>query len=417
MKILRTQFPLAAIVLLTCAARAEHWPGWRGPDSNGAAAGENYPTKWSQTEAVLWKVPLPGGSGSTPVVWDQRIFLTCPAGGNNQLLCLDTGGKQQWQLSLGDERRGKHRKGSGANPSPATDGRRVYVYFKSGDLACVDVEGKLLWKKNLQELYGEDTLWWDLGTSPVLTKSLVVVACMQSGPSYLAAFDKVTGKLAWKQDRPTDAPEESAQSYSTPVVIDDGGRETIVVLGADYVTAHDAATGKEIWRAGGLNPTGDPRFRSIASPVVSAGVVVATYGRGDRVTGIRLGGQGDVTGSHVAWTQRKIGADVPTPAAANGRAYVLTDKGLLTCLDAKTGKVLGERRLEKNRNAYSSSPMVAGGRIYVTREDGTSFVLESGSGLQVVSTNSLGEFTLATPVFINGKILVKTFKHLYCIGE
>jgi outer membrane protein assembly factor BamB len=234
--------------------------------------------------------------------------------------------------------------GTGANPSVVTDGKHVFAYFKSGDFGGFTVDGQPLWHHNLQDMYGEDTLWWDLGTSPVLTENAVVIACMHSGPSYLAAFKKDTGELLWKHDRELGAPEEAAQSYATPVVVTEDGSETIVVLGADHVTAHDAATGAETWRLGGLNPTAHKYFRSIASAAVSEGIVVAPYARGDSLTAVRMGGKGDVTKTHVLWSNTGTSADVPTPAIADGRIYNCRDngenRGVVDCLDLLTGKTI-----------------------------------------------------------------------------
>jgi outer membrane protein assembly factor BamB len=293
------------------------------------------------------------------------------------------------------------------------------VYFKSGDLACLDVSGKLLWQHNLQDDFGADTLWWDLGTSPVLTEKAVVVAVMQTGPSYLVAYDKTTGKQLWKQDRNLDAPSEAAQSYSTPVVVREGNEEQIVVLGADHVTAHEAATGKEKWRVGGLNPTRHQYFRSIASAVVSAGVVIAPYARGASITAIGL--TGDKAGK-VLWSLDKLGTDVPTPIAKDGRVYVCTDKGKLVCLDIQTGKEIWAGDVKPNRNAFSASPILADGKIYMTREDGTVFVVGMGDKFELLAENSLGnsgdaDFTVATPVFVDGQILLRTLDHLYCVGK
>jgi outer membrane protein assembly factor BamB len=405
------------LCLLTASSTfADNWPNWRGPAHNGVAPGKNYPTKWSPTENVAWKVALPGKGTSTPAVWGDNIFVSCSVDGKNLLLSLDRGGKERWRVEIGKERTGKNAKASGSNPSSVTDGQYVYGYFKSGDLACLDFTGKVVWHKNLQQLYGEDTLWWDLGTSPVLTKEFVVVACMHSGPSYLAAFKKASGEVAWKQDRNLDAPREAAQSYSTPVLLTDGGKETLVVLGADHVTTHDAANGKELWRVGGLNPTGHEFFRSIASAAVSDGIVVAPYARAATITAIRLGGNGDVTTSHLAWKKDGLGTDVPTPIAINGKVYVCTDKGEVACLDIKTGKTLWSGVVEKHRTAYSSSPVIADGKIYITREDGKTFVLEQGNEFKVLSENELGDSTVASPAFVDGRILIRTFGALYCIG-
>lgn len=409
---------LCVSICCAFASAADNWPNWRGPNQNGVAAGKGYPTKWSATENVAWKIALPGKGSSTPIVWGDRIYLTCGIDGENTVLALDRTGKESWRTQVGKERSGKHKKATGSNPSATTDGKHIFVYFKSGDLACLDLTGKIVWQQNLQSTYGEDTLWWDLGTSPVLTADAVVVAVMQTGPSFLVALDKETGKLRWKQDRNLGAPSEAAQSYSTPVVLKDGNQEILVVLGADHVTGHDAKSGGELWRVGGLNPTGHQYFRSIASAVVDDGIVVAPYARGATITAIKLGGRGDVTKSHVAWSIDGLGADVPTPAAMGGRAFVCTDKGDLAAVDVHTGKKLWTGQVERNRNAYSSSPIVADGKLYITREDGKTFVLSAGDEFKVLGENELaGEFTVATPVFADGRIYIRTLDNLYCIGK
>jgi outer membrane protein assembly factor BamB len=415
------RFSAALVCLISgTVALAGSWPNWRGPAFNGVASGTGYPTRWSKTDNVAWKFDLPGKGASTPVASGDRIVLTCGIDGQNGVLCLGWDGKPLWQKTIGSEKPGKHNKATGCNPSAVTDGKRWYVYFKSGDLACLDSAGTILWQHNLQKLYGADTLWWDLGTSPVLTKDFVVVAVMHSGPSpsYLAAFDKTTGNEAWKRDRNLGAPSEAAQSYSTPVVVNDNGQEILVVLGADHVTAHSASDGAELWRVGGLNPQGQQFFRSIASPVVEDGIVVAPYARGRTLTAIRLGGKGDVTGSHVLWTKDGLGADVPTPAALDGRVYVCTDRGGLSCLDVHSGDILWEGQAEKNRNAFSASPVIADGKVYITREDGKIFILELGKEFKLIGSNALdGEFVVATPVFVDGRILIRTAERLYCIGK
>jgi outer membrane protein assembly factor BamB len=177
-------------------------------------------------------------------------------------------------------------------------------------------------------------------------------------------------------------------------------------------------SGNETWRVGGLNPTGHKFFRSISSPVVAGDLLLAPYSRGGTLTAIRLGGSGDVTKSHVAWSNTGgASADVPTPVVSGHRAFVCNDRGKLTCLDTRTGKALWSGVVEKNRTGYSSSPILAGGRIYLTREDGKTFVVGSGETFEVVESNELGEFTVATPVFLNGQILLRTTEHLYCIGK
>jgi outer membrane protein assembly factor BamB len=408
-------------------AGADNWPNWRGPAVDGVAAGTGYVSSWSPTEHVLWRVKLPGLGASTPAVWGDRVVVTCAVDGKDAVLCLDRNGQEVWRRELGTEKPGKHKKATGCNPSPITDGKHVWVYYKSGDLAALSLaDGTVVWQTNLQEKFGADTLWWDLGTSPVLSKQAVIIAVMQTGPSYLAAFDRTSGALLWKQDRMLDAPEEAAQSYSTPVVVaGDTAKgepdELLVVLGADHVTAHDAATGRELWRVGGLNPTGNTYFRSIASPVMAGDLVIAPYARGESLTAIRRGGAGNVTGSHVAWTRTDLGADVPTPAFKDGRIVVCTDKGKVACLDAATGTTLATTELPKNRHAYSASPVVVDGRIIVTREDGESTVLAwpaaAAETIPLLGQGVVDEMTVATPVCVDGRILLRTHDSLWCLGE
>jgi outer membrane protein assembly factor BamB len=408
-------------------AGADNWPNWRRPAVDGVAAGTGYVSSLSPTEHVLWRVKLPGLGASTPAVWGDRVVVTCAVDGKDAVLCLDRNGQEVWRRELGTEKPGKHKKATGCNPSPITDGKHVWVYYKSGDLAALSLaDGTVVWQTNLQEKFGADTLWWDLGTSPVLSKQAVIIAVMQTGPSYLAAFDRTSGALLWKQDRMLDAPEEAAQSYSTPVVVaGDTAKgepdELLVVLGADHVTAHDAATGRELWRVGGLNPTGNTYFRSIASPVMAGDLVIAPYARGESLTAIRRGGAGNVTGSHVAWTRTDLGADVPTPAFKDGRIVVCTDKGKVACLDAATGTTLATTELPKNRHAYSASPVVVDGRIIVTREDGESTVLAwpaaAAETIPLLGQGVVDEMTVATPVCVDGRILLRTHDSLWCLGE
>jgi len=418
-------FAWAAVAALP--AGADNWPNWRGPAVDGVAAGTGYVSSWSPTEHVLWRMKLPGLGASTPAVWGDRVVVTCAVDGKDAVLCLDRNGKEIWRREVGTEKPGKHKKATGCNPSPVTDGKHVWVYYKSGDLAALNLaDGTVVWQTNLQEKFGDDTLWWDLGTSPVLSKQAVIVAVMQTGPSYLAAFDRTSGKLLWKQDRMLDAPEEAAQSYSTPLVIAGDATkgepdEVLFVLGADHVTAHDAATGRELWRVGGLNPTGNTYFRSIASPVVAGDLVIAPYARGESLTAIRRGGTGNVTGTHVAWARTDVGADVPTPAFKDGRIVVCTDKGKVVSLDAATGTTLATTELPKNRNAYSASPVIVDGRIIVTREDGESSVLAwpaaAAETFTLLGQGVVDEMTVATPVCVDGRILVRTHDSLWCLGE
>jgi outer membrane protein assembly factor BamB len=405
------------VLLMPPVAAEEEWPGWRGPAQNLLVNGTGFPTHWNRNENIVWKVAVPGWGTSTPAVSGDQIFVNFCDEERNGVVCFDRAGQQQWLTRLGKAVANRNQKASGANPSPVTDGEHVFAYFRSGEVACLDTAGSVVWQVNTQERYGPDALWWDLGTSPVLTENLVVIAVMHQGPSYVVALDKKSGEEAWKADRNVEAPGEARDSYTTPIVVDRDGRETVIVLGADHVTAYDATNGQEIWRVAGLNPRRQGNFRSIASPLVMGDFLYAPYCRGETLTAIRLGGSGDVTDTHVVWRIESTASDVPSPVGDGQRLYLCSDRGDVSCLEAATGKEIWTERLPRNRFPFSSSPVLADGKLYCTREDGTTFVVQVGEQPKLLSTNELDEFTYATPVFVDGRILMRTAEFLFCIGE
>ena len=405
----------------------DSWSQWRGADQDGVAPGSGYPVQWSEGKGVAWNTKIPGNGGSTPVVANGTAYLTSGIDGRNTLLAIDAEeGKIQWQVTLGEDRGGKHRKGSGSNPSAVTDGEHIIAYFRSGDIGCVDTSGKIQWQLNLQDRFGEDTLWWDLGTSPLLTDSAVIVAVMQTGPSYLVALDKETGEQLWKQDRMLGAPKESAQSYTTPLLVNADGQQAIAVMGADHLTLHDAETGEMIGKVGGFNPAQEQFFRSISSPVADGNIIVCPYARGATLTAVNLDQLAAGAGKDaVVWFRGDLGSDVPTPAAENGRVYVVGDqkrnKGRISCLDLHSGDTLWEVRLPKSRIGYSSSPLVAGNRLYVTGEDATTYVIGPLDQAQpkLIATNTLGDdaqYTVASPVPVGSDLLIRSRHRLYRIS-
>ncbi len=404
------------------------WPQWRGANQNGIAQGQGYPSQWSE-ESIRWKYSIPGSGGSTPVVAAGHAFFTCGGStsdkpGDNTLVAVATDtGKESWRVNLGADRGGKHRKGSGSNPSAVTDGSHVFAYFRSGDVACVSVAGEVKWTTNLQDRYGEDTLWWDLGTSPMLTDDAIVIAVMQSGPSYLVALDKSTGEERWKTERILDAPEEAAQSYSTPLAVKVNSQDVIAVMGADHLTLHEMSSGKEVGRLGGFNPGGEKFFRSIASPVALGNIIVCPYARGATLTAVKMdeliAGKGKQA---IAWMRDDLGSDVPTPAAIDGRVYLAGDKGLISALDLQTGNTLWDLELPKSRVGVSSSPLVADNHLYITREDATTYVIGplDSSEPSVIATNQLADdepFTVASLVPVEGGFLLRSKSTLYSIAN
>ncbi len=405
------------------------WPQWRGANQNGLATGDAYPTVWSENTLVQWKYTVTGSGGSTPVLADDKAFFTAgtktpEANGENFLIAVSTEtGKESWRVSTGDDVGAKHRKGSGSNPSAVTDGKNVYAYFRSGDLVCATTGGEVRWKMNLQKQYGEDTLWWDLGSSPLLTENAVVVAVMQTGPSYLVAFSKETGKELWKTDRMLGAPEEAAQSYSTPLAVSVNGMDAIAVMGADHLTLHAMSDGHELGQLGGFNPGGEKFFRSIASPVAEGDIIVCPYSRGATVTAVRMSELAAGKGKDaIAWFRDDLGSDVPTPAAVNGRVYLAGDKGLISALDLETGKTLWQLELPKSRVAVTSSPLVAGNHLYITRENAVTYVIGplDQDQPEIVATNELTDaepFTVASLVPLEHGFLLRSKSSLYRIGE
>ena len=413
-------FLVVSVVSFGCLAAEpgpNSWPGWRGPVSAGSTASGSYASGWADGKNILWTAPLPGKGCSTPVVWGDSIFVTVPIEGEDGIMAFDWKGKVRWQSRMGKTRGGKHRNGSGANPSPVTDGKYIFAYYRSGNFAGLDVTGKVLWKTNLQKRFGEDTLYWDIGTSPVVTERHAVIAVIQERGSFLAAFDKKSGEIAWKVARNYECPTEGDHSYTTPIVVRHEGREAILVWGAERLTLHSAADGKIIWSCAGFNPEEKRNWVTVASPVISAGVVVVPYGRGERLAGVKLGGKGDVTATHRLWTVKGNGTFVPTPATSGDEVYILRDKGQVVCLDSKTGKTKWSGRMPKHRAKYYSSPLVAGGNMYAAREDGVVVVARLGADFKVLSENDMGERMIASPVPVAGRLLLRGDKALYCIAK
>jgi outer membrane protein assembly factor BamB len=402
---------------LHAADASENWPRWRGPQDSGAKLTGSFPTKFDHSSGYLWKTELPGIGCSTPIVWNRSIILTSVADGQDVAVAYDWAGQETWRTTIGKQRSGKHRNGSGSNPSAVTDGKHIFVYFKSGNLAGLDMTGKLLWKTNLQDRYGKDTLYWDLGTSPVVTEKDVVIAVMHKGDSYVAAFEKASGELSWKIDRNYKTPVEGDHSYATPIVIEHNGQQALLIWGAEHLTAHAASDGKELWSCAGFNPDEKRNWVAVASFVVSGDVAVVPYGRGSHLVGVKLGGNGDVTKSHRLWTRNDTGSFVPSPCTANGNIYVLKDRGGIECVSALSGETQWRGELPKHRSKYYASPTIAGDHIYSPREDGVLVVANIKGKFKVVSENDMGERLIASPVPVGNRLLIRGEKHLFCIGK
>lgn len=405
-------------VLSLSVVRAGDWPQWRGPNLNGISNEKNLPVKWTAEENVAWKIPMPGLSGSTPIIWRDRIFLSVAEGDNLALWAVDKNkGAVLWKQPLGAGNV-KMRKHNMSSPSPVTDGRAVYVMTGTGILAAFDFGGKALWTRDIQKEYGTFGLNWGYSSSPLLFEDSLYIQVLHGmktdEPSYVMRIDKKNGKTLWKVDRPTNAIRESPDSYTTPGLLRYGKTTEIVITGGDCVTGHDPATGKELWRANGLNPDNNPFYRIVASPIIFNDIIYAPT-RVKPLLALRSGGRGDITSSHVIWSTVN-GPDVPTPVTDGKYFYIITDKGIVYCLDAKTGaEVYGQQRLKPG--TYSGSPVLADGKIYITDEDGLTTVIAAGPKFEVLAENPLGEYTLSSPAISEGKIYIKTSGHLYAIGK
>jgi outer membrane protein assembly factor BamB len=442
----RERFLAAVGSLLVAAASADllaaNWPQWRGPNSNGSTTeARDLPVTWSPTENVLWRTKLPSWSAATPIIWEDTVFVTSAEAGFTTLRGRDGGGRGagaadlgpdkiflialnrkdgsvRWQRQI-DSGNELFRKQNSASPSAITDGKHVWIMTGHGKFTCFTMDGKEVWKRDIQADYGRFGLNHGYASTPLMHADRLYVQVLHGmktdDPSYVFAAQKVTGKTIWKVERPTDAQRESPDNYSTPQLVTVDGKLQLVVSGADYVTGHDLATGKELWRIGGFNPTNNPANRTIASSLVIGGFVFTPSTRGRPFIAFRAGGSGDITGKNELWTN-ELGADVPTPTTDGKYIYVLNDRGFLNCLEPESGKVIYEgQRIELG--TYSSSPLLADGKIYSTSEEGTTTVVKAGPEFEILGVSKLNDHTLASPVAVDNQIFLRTDEYLYCFQK
>ncbi len=441
---------------------AKQWGQWRGPTANGVAEHGDPPVKWSESENIRWKVQIPGNGLSTPLVWGDVVFLqtaisTDPAEVEKRLveqearqreraerrrsgdrrrdgkggpsgrrgrgmgrstpsevhkfvvLALDRNtGKTLWQKTVHEEvpHEGSHRDGSLAPASPITDGEHVYAFFGSRGLYCLTLKGEIVWKKDLGKMktrngFGE-------GSSPALFGKTLVVNWDHKGDSFIVALEKETGDEIWRRER------DEVTSWSTPLIVNDGGRPQVIVSATNRVRGYDLATGKTIWECGGLGLNCAP------TPVVSSGVVFAMSGyRDPALLAIRYqNANGDLTNSNaVSWSMSKGTSYVPSALLYEDTLYYLQkNAGILSCVDSKTGKPhYSQQRLDEITGVYAS-PVGAAGRVYVAGRNGSTYVLKHGTSFEVLAVNKLEESFAASPAIVGNDIYLRGEKFLYRIG-
>lgn len=388
---------------------AADWPCWRGVNrDNIAAPGQDPPLHWSKTENVLWKIEVPYRGHGSPCLWGDSIFLpTADDQAEAQyLLCYDRRtGQKRWQTEV--HRKGFvhiHRKGSHASATPACDGRLVFMPFVVQDaiwLSALDLDGKIVWQKRLgdfQSMHG-------FAASPLVYKSLVIVAADSVKNSFLAAVHRQTGQIVWKADRPS----YKLGTYASPTLGHVAGRDQLLHHGPMKVFSYDPLTGKELWTCDG------PSEAACSTMSFGRNLVYSSVGYPRRnMLCIRADGSGDVTKTHVAWSKKNGMTDVPSLLLADGLLYMVEDGGTATCFEADSGQVVWTGRLE---GQFSSSPVLAGGRIYVVNEKGVAFVLKAGGKFELVARNDLDDGGFATPVICGSRIYLRTLHWLYCLGK
>lgn len=417
---------LLTIGLLISSAAAQEWPQWRGPNFNGSSEAQGLPEKLDASTQA-WAVELPGTGSGTPIVWKDRIFLSCIDSNSRKLqaVCISRkDGSIVWSKQVGVGFL-QNKRNDTASPSAVTDGKLVWFYFGTGDLVAFDLDGNEKWSRNIQKDYGNFNILWIYSSSPMLYEGKLYVQVLQrdvppqgapSGPpadSYLLAMDASTGKDLWRQVRPNAAVAESKESYATPVPFTNGGHTEILLIGGDCVTAHDPETGKELWRCGGWNPQKIGHWRIVSSVVTADGLVIACPPKGGAVFAIKGGGSGDVTDSNVAWKNPELSSDSAVPLFYKGKLYVLNgDKKTLFCVEPKTGKVLWSNSLG-GRSVLRASPTGADGKIYCISEAGDVWVL-SADGAKTLSNNNLGgTANHATIAVADGEVFVRAGEKLY----
>ena len=386
---------------------ARYWPRWRGPSGQGLVTGENYPDTWSATQNVIWRTVVPGRGHSSPIVWGDQIFLTTATRGGRTLSILSyrrSDGRLLWETKApGTFIEHAHQKNTQASATPTTDGERVYVSFGSRGIMAVDLEGKLLWHREI----GKIKNYHGSAGSPLLYQDKIILYHDQRGGAFVAAFDTRNGEPVWQTKR------RASIGWGTPIAIRVGDHDELIVSSQRTVNSYDPGTGRELWSCAGN------QFEVIPTPAVGAGLIFCASGRAGPTLAIRPGGSGDVTDTHVAWKTTRGSPFVPSPLVAGNYLYTINDMtSIVTCFEATTGQLMWQERLGRpRREGFSASPIAVDGKLFLTNDDGKTFVLKAGPKFELFHINDIGTRTLASPALVDGRWYVRTERELLAIGH
>ncbi len=412
-------------------ARAENWPQWRGPQGTGVSGERGIPLIWNAQRNLLWKAELPQWGNSTPAVWEFLTFLTSHTEDGRLLLQtrrVDTG-QLLWERQLGKESAPRqapprttqkfHRLHNYATPSPVTNGSIVVVHFGNGLLAAFTIDGKELWRRNLQDDYGRYTIWWGHGNSPVLYDDLVISVCMQDSlsdvrdkpvDSYVVAHDLQTGKVRWFVRRPTNAVAEECDAYTTPLIVRRGDHDELLIMGGNQLDAYDPSTGKQLWWLPGLKGG-----RTVTGPTVGHNMIFTTIGMRGALLGIDYPTTpGKQPRSRIRWQTRLGTPDTCSPVLWKEWLFVVSDQGVARCYDARRGRNEWTKRL---KGQYKASPIAIDGHIFFLNTEGLCTVVTAGPAFVKVAENKVDDTTLASPAVSNGRLFIRGHRYLWCIGR
>lgn len=384
-----------------------YWPRWRGPSGQGVVEETGYPDRWSDTVNVLWKRPVPGRGHSSPIVWGDRIFLTTSRNQGRRVSVLSfrrSDGALLWQTDAPNGPAERHHgKNSPASATATTDGERVYASFGSRGMLAVDFDGNVVWHRDLGRI---DNYHGPAG-SPLLYRDTVIIYQDQNGGAFVIALDARTGETRWRTER------AARVGWGTPIAIDVGDHDELIVSSQRLVQSYDPSTGEERWRCDGM------LREVIPTPVVGHGLVYCASGRAGPTLAIRPGGRGDVTDARVAWRTTRGSPFVPSPVVYGDYLYQINDmSSIVTCLNARTGETVWQERLGRpRREGISASPVVVDDKLFVTNDEGLTFVLGTGPEFELLHVNDIGAPTLASPALVDGVWYVRTADELFAIGH